>query len=81
MHDIQILNCYDDNDDNNCCYLIFFFFRIIRVESRRDLLRASNSRPADVFLKEGHRHFLNLYMKVLVKSVHILGMFLYPLKG
>lgn len=25
MHDIQILNCYDDNDDNNCCYLIFFF--------------------------------------------------------
>lgn len=81
MHDIQILNGYDDNDDNNCCYLIFFFFRIIRVESRRDLLRASNSRPADVFLKGGHRHFLNLYMKVLVKSVHILGMFLYPLKG
>ena len=81
MHDIQILNCYDDKDDNNCCYLIFFFFRIIRVESRRDLLRASNSRPADVFLKGGHRHFLNLYMKVLVKSVHILGMFLYPLKG
>lgn len=81
MHDIQILNCYDDNDDNNCCYLIFFFFRITRVESRRDLLRVSNSRPADVFLKGGHRHFLNLYMKVLVKSVHILGMFLYPLKG
>lgn len=81
MHDIQILNGYDDNDDNNCCYLIFFFFRIIRMESRRDLLRASNSRPADVFLKGGHRHFLNLYMKVLVKSVHILGMFLYPLKG
>lgn len=26
MHDIQILNCYDDSDDNNCCYLMFCFF-------------------------------------------------------
>ena len=82
MHDIQILNCYDDNDDNNCCYLMFFFFfAFTRVENRRDLLRASNNKPADVFLKGGQRHFLNLHMKVLAKSVHILGMFLYPLKG